>query len=244
MKRIKQIGALLFLVIIQACNNDDDTVTLEVLNIKYEQSTFEIGFLEEGQTLVPVVDWLGEKGTFSASSLTSDEVDLVDSSVFIDSETGVLSWNNFLPLGESKITISASNQFGIGMTEITINNEFNGRFGFFTGGFNNDTSDDPFISGFDNDVLLQLRNDGIVTLLSEFDSTVIGDGLWASEGNEIIVVYTHIDYPGEDLVMKGVLVHEINSDPPIVFSGLWGKGLDENDNMEELMGAFSFNDSL
>lgn len=233
---------LLFLL---SCKNDDDSSGLNTLDIAYEQNLIEISFLEEGETAAPLVNWSGEKGMFSATTLpSSEEVDLVGNSIFIDPETGVLSWNNFLPLGESNIFITASNEFGTGMVTITINNVFKGRSSFFTGGFNNDISDEPFLSNIDDNVLFKLRDDGVVTLLSIFDSTVIGGGNWKAEGDNIKVTYTHIDYPGENLVMIGLLTARINGDPTIMFAGLWGKGLDQDNNIEELMGAFSFSDTL
>ncbi|SEK81911.1 hypothetical protein SAMN04487910_1206 [Aquimarina amphilecti] len=246
MKIIKYIGILLFLVIINACTSDDDSNSI---SIEYEENLIETSFLEEGETIPPTINMLEENGTFSATTLpSSEEVDLVGNSIFINSETGVLSWNNSLPLGEINVFVTASNEFGTGSVTITINNVFTGRNKFMTGGFNNDTSDNPFSSIIEDNLLLQLRDDGVVTLLSEFDSTVVGSGNWKAEGNIIKVSYTHIDYPGENLVMKGVLSTILPDDPAIdseiVFSGLWGKGLDDNDNIEELMGAFSFKDDF
>ncbi|WP_299259316.1 hypothetical protein [uncultured Aquimarina sp.] len=242
MKTVKYIGVLLFLVIIHACNSDDDS---NDISIEYEQNFIEISFLEEGETTPPTINMIEQKGMFSATTLPSSEgVDLVGNSIFIDPETGVLNWNEFLPLGESEIFVTASNEFGTGTVTITINNVFTGRSSFLTGGFNNDTSNEPFLSNIDDDVLLKLRDDGVVTLLSDFDSTVVGEGNWKIEGDRIKVAYTHIDYPGENLVMIGYLSARINGDPPIVFSGLWGKGLDQDDNIEELMGAFSFKDDF
>ena len=249
MKTIKYIGALLFLVIVLACNNDDDSNTLEVLNIEYEKSFIETSFLEEGETIPPTINMIGESVTFSATTSSApDEFNLVGYSIFINSETGVLSWNHSLPLGETKVVISASNEFGTVMTEITINNVFKGRSNNMTGGFNNDTSGYPLSPITENNLLLQLRDAGVVTLVSEFDLTVVGSGNWKAEGGTIKVSYTHIDYPGENLLMKGNLFKKFHDDPAIdseiVFSGLWGKGLDENDNIKELMGEFRFKDDF
>jgi len=242
MKTIRYIGALLFLVIINACNSDDNSNNII---IEYQENFIETSFLEEAETSPPTINMLEKNGTFSATTLpSSDEIDLIGNSIFIDPETGVLNWNEFLPLGETNIFVAASNEFGTGTVTITINNVFKGRSSFFTGGFNNDTSDEPFLSNIDDNVLLKLRDDGAVTLLSELDSTVIGDGNWKADGASIMVKYTHRDYPGENLVMIGHLSTRINGDPPIVFSGLWGKELDQDNNIEELMGAFSFSDTL
>ncbi|WP_299182091.1 hypothetical protein [uncultured Aquimarina sp.] len=246
MKIIKYIGILLFLVIISACSSDDDSNNI---SIEYEKSFIETSFLEEGETIPPTINMIEENGTFSATTLPSSEgVDLVGNSIFVNSQTGVLSWNNSLPLGEINVFITASNEFGTGSVTITINNVFIGRSNYMSGGFNNNTPDDPSPPIIQDNLLLRLRDDGVVSLLSEYDSTVVGSGNWKAEGDTIKASYTHIDYPGENLIMKGVLSTILPDDPAIdseiIFSGLWGKGLDENDNIEELMGAFSFKDDF
>ncbi|MDH7446251.1 hypothetical protein [Aquimarina sp. 2201CG14-23] len=237
MKTIKYILGLLFFVIINACNNDDDANSLR---IEYEKTFIENTFLETGETPAPIVNWLEEKGSFTATSmLGSKGDDLVGRVVFIDEETGVLSWNRSFPIGERDIYITAANSSQTATVTITIKNTF--TEGFFVGGFNNDTSEEPDISTIMNDTFLILSKEGNVALSSssENDVSFIGTGTWIADDSNITINYTISNMPGENLTMTGYL-NGSTSLPAASFIGQWGKGLNQDNTIESAMGLFSF----
>ncbi|WP_103069161.1 hypothetical protein [Aquimarina sediminis] len=244
MKTIKYIGVFLILIM-YACNNDDDANDLLVIDdnsnslmITYEKERIEITFLEIGETESPTVNWSEEKGSFSATSLTTvGGDDLVGKAVFIDEETGVLTWDRSLPLGESEIFVTASNSSETATTTLAIKNTF--VKGFFVGGFNNDTSDDPDISTIINDTFLELLEDRTAIFSSE-DPTFSGTGTWVAEGSVILIEYTTTDNPGENFVMQGSMVGRTNVLPIVLFEGRWGKDLNADNNIEDVMGLFLF----
>ncbi|WP_299435723.1 hypothetical protein [uncultured Aquimarina sp.] len=237
MKTIRYIGVLVFFVIIHACTSDDDS---NGLRIEYENSFIETLFLEAGETAPPVVNWSGEKGTFSATTLpiTAPD-DLFNRNLSIDEETGALSWDRSIPLGETEVFITASNSLESTTISVTINNTF--IEGLFVGGFNNDTSDEPNFFTIENDTFLILSKDGTAALSSTSDSDVsfIGTGTWTADDGDITINYITTNSPGENLVMKGFL-NGRNSLPAALFSGKWGKELNQNNNIENLMGIFRF----
>ncbi|WP_299246905.1 hypothetical protein [uncultured Aquimarina sp.] len=231
MKTIKYIGALWVCIIIQACNSDDDTNGLRIV---YEENYIETLFLEAGETIPPVVNWSGETGTFSATTLPSTAPDdLFRRNLSIDEETGVLSWDRSIPLGEIEIIITASSSSETASTTITIKNTFVG--GLFYGGFNSDISDNPDISMIDSSNSINFTKEGIVGLLGTSGEDIISmSGTWTIDESFITV-----SFDTNNRVMIGDM-NARNGSPAATFIGQWGEGLGQNNTIENLMGAFIF----
>lgn len=234
MKTVKYM--LIFLILLQfACSNDDDSSN--ELRIVYEQDRIENTFLQTGETAPPTVNWMDETGTFSATTLTSTEGDdLVGRAIFIDEVTGVLSWNRSLPPGEKKVFITAANSFLSTTITLTIKNTF--TEGFFIGGFNNDASNEPDYSDIVYDLFLVLSENRTIDLINN-TSTSIATGTWTIDENVITIEFIFLNNPEENLTMKGELYSSTGL-PVAEYTGQWGQGLDQNNNIIDRMGVFIF----
>ncbi|WP_108804674.1 hypothetical protein [Aquimarina sp. Aq107] len=231
MKTIKYIGALFFIIIINACNNDDDNNGLRVV---YEESFIETSFLEAGETLPPAVNWSEERGTFSATTLPNTAPDDLfnRNTLSIDEETGVLSWDRSIPLGETEVFITASNSIESTTVTVTIKNTF--IEGLFYGGFNNDVTDNSNES-FGSGSSINFTKEGTAGLLGISDGDIFSmEGTWIIDGSIMTV-----NFDNNNRVLKGYL-NGRSGEPGATFRGEWGEGLDQNNNIENINGAFRF----
>lgn len=230
MKKI--LVSLLLISLHIGCSNDDDSSNN--LNINYDQNIIEITFRQSGETTAPQINWSGNEGTFSATTLTTPgDDDFVGRVVFIDKLTGVISWDNRVPLGEKDIIITAVNATQTATTRITMINNF--KNGLFIGGFNTDTSDEPDFSEIINDTSMLLSEDGTANLTALDESNFEGTGTWTADGATVIVNFSTNDTPPQEIVMVGYM-YASNGD----FSGRWGTGLNQDNEVENVMGLFSF----
>ena len=230
MKRIAY--SFLFILLQFSCGSDDDSSN--ELRVTYDQSVIENIFRQEGQTNPPTVNWMGETGTFSATTLTSPEDDdLVGRVIFIDEATGVISWDNRVPLGEKEIVVTAVNTVETATTRITFRNTF--KSGFFIGGFNTDISDEPDFSAIINDTQLVLSEGGIAELIATDGSDFEGVGTWTADGSIVTVNFSTNETPPKEIVMVGYMYASDGG-----FSGRWGTGLNQDNTVENVMGIFGF----
>ncbi|MBW1298883.1 hypothetical protein [Aquimarina litoralis] len=228
----KTIYSLLLISLQFACSNDDDSSN--TLNINYDQSIVEITFRQAGETTAPQINWFGNEGTFSATTLTMPgDDDLVGRVIFIDKLTGVISWDNRVPLGEKDIIITAVNATQTATERITLINNF--KNGLFIGGFNTDTSDEPDFSGIINDTSMVLSEDGTADLIASDGSNFEGVGNWTADGSTVIVNFSTNESPPKEIVMVGFMFASSGG-----FEGRWGTGLNEDNEVENVMGLFSF----
>ncbi|WP_299259317.1 hypothetical protein [uncultured Aquimarina sp.] len=230
MKTIKYIGALLLFLIINACNNDDDTNGLRIV---YEENFIETFFLEAGETLPPAVNWSGERGIFSATTLPNTAPDDLfnRSNLSIDEQTGVLSWDRSIPLGETEIFITASNSIESTTVIVTIKNTF--IEGLFYGGFNNDVNDNSNAS-FDSGSI-NFTKEGTAGLLGINDGDIFSmEGTWTIDESIMTV-----NFDTDNRVLKGYM-NGRSGEPAATFTGQWGEGLDQNNTIENLRGLFRF----
>lgn len=231
MKTIKYLGILFFLVITLGCSNDDSS---GALSVTYDQSVIENIFRQEGQTNVPTVNWMGEKGAFSATTLTSPEDDdLVGRVIFIDEATGVISWDTRVPLGVHEIVVTATSTEETATARIIFRNIF--KNGFFIGGFNTDTSDEPDYSAIINDTQLILSEGGNVELIATDGSDFDGLGTWTIDGPIVTINFSTNDTPPKEIVMVGYMYASSGD-----FSGQWGTGLSQDNTVQNVMGVFGF----
>ncbi|WP_299314290.1 hypothetical protein [uncultured Aquimarina sp.] len=230
MKTIKYIGVLLFFVIINACNNDDDSNDLRIV---YEENFIETLFLETGETEPPVVNWSGERGIFSATTLPNTAPDDLfnRNNLSIDEQTGVLSWDRSIPLGETEIFITASNSIESTTVIVTIKNTF--IEGLFYGGFNNDVNDNSNAS-FDSGSI-NFTKEGTAGLLGINDGDIFSmEGTWTIDESIMTV-----NFDTDNRVLKGY-INGRSGEPAATFTGQWGEGLDQNNTIENLRGLFRF----
>ncbi|EZH75101.1 hypothetical protein ATO12_10265 [Aquimarina atlantica] len=222
--------AILLIFIIGACSNDDDNVlTITGISVVYNETKIENTFFEEGATLPPTVDWDGEKGTFSSSSEVVTRGD-----VKIDKDTGVISWERSIPLGEVEIDIKAANSSHTTMVKVVINTVF--KEGVFFGGFNDDTSDEPDYSNIDFEFYIQFFENGTLSLSKPDDPGFSGTGTWQSDGPNLSIRYETTESAPDELIMVGFITNGTRSS----LKGVWGRGLDSDGNVQIPRGVFSF----
>ncbi|RMA57176.1 hypothetical protein [Ulvibacter antarcticus] len=178
MKTMKLLTVLVMSLMIFSCSKNDDTVVEDQQqeagvpsDLNYSQAQIDVAFYTTGSTSIPSVNWNGEQGTFSLDSTIDG--------LTINSQSGVLSWNKNLPLGENYVTVKALNSKGWGNTHIILNNRFQGHF---IGGYNNDPNSTVITTG---GAKLTFNADG--TMTCEISGTV-GIGSWISISGEYISV--------------------------------------------------------
>jgi len=221
--------AILLIFTIGACSNDDDTIT--GIRVTYAETKIENIFFEEGETLPPVVDWNGEEGTFSSSS----EI-VTNGDVKIDKDTGVISWNSYILLGEVEIDIEVANSSHKTMVKVVINTVFKG--GVFAGGYNNDTSDEPDYSNINVEYYIHFFDDGTLTLSKPDAPAFSGNGTWQSDGPDISIKYKTTESASDELVMVGLIT---TGSSATSFKGVWGdEGFDGDGNVRIPKGVFRF----
>lgn len=136
MKTMKILSAvILTLMFTTSCSKNDDTVVVqeqqqqagEPSDLVYNDPQTEVAFYSTGSTAAPNVNWNGETGSFMSNGSYDG--------ITINSNTGVISWNKNLPLGENYISVRATNSKGSSVTQVILNNQFQGNF---IGGYNYD----------------------------------------------------------------------------------------------------------
>jgi len=145
---------LLFL----SCKDDDPTINPPILS--YAESAIEVDFNNKGSIMPNIFNWEGETGTIQLMNSVSG--------VDIDQNTGELSWDINLPLGESEIDIMVSNSAGNATFNITINHLFHGTFA----GTIDNRNADP--------IAMKINKDG--TLKSALSFAIL-TGNWALDYN-------------------------------------------------------------
>jgi len=152
------IGVLL----ITSCTEDIDDNTVVAPSDFYYLGDLPIPFYTNGSTGVPNIDWGNEVGTFA---LNDDY-----QGVTINETTGVLSWNEDLPLGENIISVTATNSAGFAVTSVLFLHQFGGEF---TGGYNSDPSSTTVTA---SNLVINFNVNGTLSIT---DNGETGTGTWS-----------------------------------------------------------------
>jgi len=110
-----------------SCADDIDDNIVSAPSDFYYLGELPIPFYTNGNTDFPNIDWGNESGIFTLNDNYQG--------VSINSSTGVLTWNEDLPLGENIISVTATNTAGFAVTSVLFLHQFGGEF---TGGYNSD----------------------------------------------------------------------------------------------------------
>ena len=163
--------AILFMV---SCTDDIDDNTVVAPSDFYYLGDLPIPFYTNGSTGVPNIDWGNEVGTFA---LNDDY-----QGVTINETTGVLSWNEDLPLGENIISVTATNSAGFAVTSVLFLHQFGGEF---TGGYNSDPSSTTIPV---SNLVINFNVNGTLTIT---DAGQTGTGTWSfNPQGDLICEYT------------------------------------------------------
>ena len=164
------IGVLL----ITSCTEDIDDNTVVAPSDFYYLGDLPIPFYTNGSTGVPNIDWGNEVGTFA---LNDDY-----QGVAINETTGVLSWNEDLPLGENIISVTATNSAGFAVTSVLFLHQFGGEF---TGGYNSDPSSTTVTA---SNLIINFNVNGTLSIT---DNGETGTGTWSfNPQGDLICSYT------------------------------------------------------
>ena len=164
------IGVLL----ITSCTEDIDDNTVVAPSDFYYLGDLPIPFYTNGSTGVPNIDWGNEVGTFALN----DEYQ----GVTINATTGVLSWNEDLPLGENSISVTATNSAGFAVTSVLFLHQFGGEF---TGGYNSDPSSTTVTA---SNLIINFNVNGTLSIT---DNGETGTGTWSfNPQGDLICSYT------------------------------------------------------
>lgn len=114
-------------VYISSCSPDIDDDLVYAPSDFYYLGTLSIPFYTNGSTGFPNINWGNEAGVFTLNETYQG--------VSINPTTGVVSWNEDLPLYENFIGVTATNSAGFAVTTIIFLHKFSG---VFNGGYNSD----------------------------------------------------------------------------------------------------------
>lgn len=164
------IGVLL----ITSCTEDIDDNTVVAPSDFYYLGDLPIPFYTNGSTGVPNINWGNEVGTFA---LNDDY-----QGVAINETTGVLSWNEDLPLGENIISVTATNSAGFAVTSVLFLHQLGGEF---TGGYNSDPASTTVTA---SNLIINFNVNGTLTIT---DNGETGTGTWSfNPQGDLVCEYT------------------------------------------------------
>lgn len=175
MKTASSIFLIVFgIFFITSCTEDIDDNIVVAPSDFYYLGDLPIPFYTNGSTGIPNINWGNEVGTFA---LNDDY-----QGVAINETTGVLSWNEDLPLGENIISVTATNSAGFAVTSVLFLHQFGGEF---TGGYNSDPSSTTVTA---SNLIINFNVNGTLSIMDDGET---GTGTWSfSPQGDLICEYT------------------------------------------------------
>lgn len=168
---------LIFTVIFTACSTDVDDTSISAPSDFYYPAGGPIPFYTNGNSEAPNINWGNEVGTFTLNDSYTG--------ISINSTTGILSWNEDLPLNENNVTVTATNSAGFAVTTVLFLHQFSGAF---DGGYNNDPSSTTISN---NNLNIIFNIDGT---MSGTDNGVTVDGSWSfNNDGKLICLYGSLE---------------------------------------------------
>lgn len=166
MKKYVVLGFSLFILF--SCSNDDASHSVD---FKYTSEVFEVAFRSQGTIPQPSIEWPQENGTFSLKESIEG--------LAIDENTGAISVERSLQVGEHEVTVIAQSGSHSWETSFLLTSVL--KYTFWVGGRNND----PDSEEVEYNSILQLYEDGTldIELFDEVGSE--GVGVWSINGNAI-----------------------------------------------------------
>ncbi len=175
-KRIFYLFTAIF--IFSSCADDYDDL-LKPPSDFYYVGSMPIPFYTNGNSGMPNIDWGNDIGTYSLNAAYVG--------VGVDAQTGVLSWNENLPIGGNDIQVTATNSFGSAVTNVLFLHQFSGQF---IGGYNTNPSSTT-ITTSNLDITFNVNE----TMSITDDGTSV-NGTWSFVADELICLYSiaAVDY--------------------------------------------------
>jgi hypothetical protein len=173
MLTIKQFfWVVLFCISIISCSSDKDDTSVSAPSDFYYPGETPIPFYTHG-SVAPNINWGNETGTYA--------LDMNYTGVILDEITGVLSWNEDLPLGSNIVMVTATNSAGFATTSPNLLHQFSGQF---DGAYNNDANPNtPTTVNMD----ITFNVDGTMSITDDSTTT---NGTWVfNSSGKLICTY-------------------------------------------------------
>jgi hypothetical protein len=169
---IKTFSLLLLVsVLFNSCTDVDDLI--DPPSDFYYTGSLPIPFYTHGNSDVPNINWGNEVGFFNLNATYPG--------VGVDTQTGILSWNENLPLGESTVQVTATNSGGAAIATVLFLHQFSGQF---NGGYNTNPNS-TIVTTTNLNILFNVNGTMIVT-----DSGTTVNGTWNFVANKLFCHYT------------------------------------------------------
>lgn len=175
-----------------SCANDVDDL-IEPPSDFYYTGSLPIPFYTNGNSGVPNIDWGNEIGFYNLNAAYPG--------VGVDTQTGVLSWNENLPIGENTIRVTATNSAGSAVATVLFLHQFSGQF---DGGYNSDPNS-TIVTTSNLDITFNVNETMSVT-----DNGTTVSGTWHFDAGKLICLYsiTAVNYE-----LKFDLTYSVTQNP-------------------------------
>jgi hypothetical protein len=179
MRSVSKIFSLLMVLFLlnSSCTDLDDLISPP--SDFYYLGSLPIPFYTHGSSGLPNINWGGEQGIFSLNEAYTG--------VSVDQQTGILSWNENLPLGENTVYVTATNLAGSAIATVLLVHQFSGQF---NGGYNLNPSSTIVTA---SNLTITFNVNGTMSIT---DSGATANGTWSFESGKLIVLYSiaAVDY--------------------------------------------------
>lgn len=171
---MKKIAFYLFIAsfMFTACSKDIDDL-IDPPSDFYYIGSMPIPFYTNGISGLPNINWGNEVGIFNLNAAYTG--------VGVDVQTGVLSWNENLPIGENNIQVTATNSAGSAVANVLFLHQFSGQF---NGGYNTNPSSTIVT---DSNLIITFN---INETMSIIDAGTTVNGTWFFDANKLICLYS------------------------------------------------------
>jgi len=175
MKTTKHLLFAFFIsLLLFSCSKDSDDNSVSAPTDFEYPTGGPVPFYTHGSTGTPTINWNNDIGTFT--------LDNNYMGVSIDENTGVLSWNEDLPLHENYINVTATNSAGIAQTTVLFLHQFSG---VFNGGHNLDPTSTMIPN---NNLNITFNVDGTLNITDHIETV---SGTWSfNNAGKLICNYT------------------------------------------------------
>ena len=155
-----------------SCTDPDDLIAVPPSDFYYLGS-LPIPFYTNGNSGLPNINWGNEIGFFNLNSSYTG--------VSLDNTTGILSWNENLPLGNNTIQVTATNSAGAAIATVLFQHQFSGQF---NGGYNNNPNSTTITT---TNLNITFNVDGTLSIT---DSGTTVNGTWNFVAGKLFCQYT------------------------------------------------------
>lgn len=175
MKATQSIFLIVFgIFFLNSCTDDIDDNTVVAPSDFYYLGDLPIPFYTTGNLEVANINWGNEEGNFTLNSNYQG--------VSINETTGMLTWNEDLPLGENIISVTATNSAGSAVTSVLFLHQFGGEF---TGGYNSDPASTAVTA---SNLVINFNVNGTLSIT---DNGETGTGTWSfNPQGDLVCEYT------------------------------------------------------